>query len=64
MQNGGQGSKSPFFLLSNSGNIIEKSFFYQDLWLFENGVQIFNFCAKNPNVSKTMRNWKLIDLLL
>lgn len=36
-------------------NKIEKSFFYQELWLFENNTQIFNFYSKNAHVNKL---WK------
>ena len=38
MKNGSQPHESPFFLLSESEYRIEKSFFYQELWFFENSI--------------------------
>ena len=39
-------------LLSESENTFEKTYFYHELWLFENGIQILNFCTKNADVGK------------
>ena len=35
---------------------IEKSRFYQELWLLGNGIKIFNFYKKNANISKIKGN--------
>ena len=60
MKDGGQPHERAFFLLSESGNRIEKSSFNQELWLFENSIQIFNFWMKNADVRKILRTWYLM----
>ena len=36
--------------------------FYQESQLFENGICISNFCAKNADISKIMKTWEIISI--
>ena len=47
------------FLLSASKNRVEKSCFYQQLWVFEIIIKIFNCITKNDDISNIMGTWKL-----
>ena len=38
MKNGGQPHKSSLYFHSESDNRVEKPFFYQEIWLFENTI--------------------------
>ena len=60
MKNESQPHERPFFLLSVSQNRVEKSCFYQQLWVFEIIIKIFNCITKNDDISNIMGTWKLI----
>ena len=55
MQNVSQSYGSLFFLLYRTGNRIEKCCFFQEFWLFENSIQVFNFCTKILTSAKLWR---------
>lgn len=59
----GQTHESHFFLDLESENSIAKSWVHQELWLFESGMQIFDFYTKNVDVSKIMQTWKRFQKL-
>ena len=54
MKNESQPHERPFFLLSVSKNRVEKSYFYQQLWVFEIIIKIFNCIKKNDDISNIM----------
>ena len=60
MKNGGQTHETHFFLNLEYENSIVKSWVHQELWLFEGGMQIFDFCTKNV---ENMQTWKLVGTI-
>ena len=57
-----EGHERSVFLFLKSENRIEKSCFYQELWLFENSIHIFNFVTKNTDASKILGTWQLFGI--
>ena len=55
-------NNSPFLYLEKMKVALKNTCFHQGLWLFKNGIWIYNFCTNIADSNKIMGIWQLIRI--